>query len=209
MSTAQSPLTPPAIPLTTGIHNPIPIMISTNNINGASDNMDPHYSEFPMSNINSSDRERVPDNQPISPTSEHQPNMIDQNFMPDMNHPLSGHMPPGIRCPPPGPHGPPMLGDMRGPFPPNHHPHFPPDRHPMGHPPPNFGARHNGPPPPFRGPPPPHLFSGPRLMANMPRGNGRGRGGGQVCKFFQQGHCRHGNTCNFLHPGYQMSPGWL
>lgn len=58
-----------------------------------------------------------------------------------------------------------------------------------------------GPPPP---PPPPSLpptSQGPSPGARPPpyaRGSVRIRGS-QPCKFFQQGHCRNGSTCSFLH----------
>ncbi|CDI98611.1 serine:threonine protein phosphatase 1 [Echinococcus multilocularis] len=129
---------------------------------------------------------------------------------PDMGPPrMSG--PPfmsGERCPPPHngmrPRGPPMRPPLGpgGPLPYRHPQYAPPDV-----PPPRF-ARGPMPPPPFRGPPPP-MYGGGRPPMNGP-GIGGGRRGGrveQVCKFFQQGNCRNGSSCHFLHPGYQ-SPNW-
>ncbi|KAH9284185.1 Serine/threonine-protein phosphatase 1 regulatory subunit 10 [Echinococcus granulosus] len=114
----------------------------------------------------------------------------------------------GERCPPPHngmrPRGPPMRPPLGpgGPMPYRHPQYAPPDV-----PPPRF-ARGPMPPPPFRGPPP-SMYGGGRPPMNGP-GSGGGRRGGrveQVCKFFQQGNCRNGSSCHFLHPGYQ-SPNW-
>ncbi|BHF74104.1 hypothetical protein SprV_0401718800 [Sparganum proliferum] len=118
-------------------------------------------------------------------------------------------MGPGRPRGPPPPHRP-LPGDMRGPPFPPHRPPFPPERGPMSRlppPPPNFVGR-----PPFRGHPP-HMFGGGRPPVGGPRGGGPRRGGGghrgeQVCKFFQQGTCRNGANCSFLHPGFPSKPGW-
>eukprot|EP00108_Taenia_solium_P000954 TsM_000823500 transcript=TsM_000823500 gene=TsM_000823500 len=112
---------------------------------------------------------------------------------------------PGERCPPPHngmrPRGPPMRPPLGpgGPMPYRH-----PQYGPSDVPPPRF-ARGPMPPPPFRGPP--SMYGGGRPPMNGP-GSGGGRRGGrveQVCKFFQQGNCRNGSNCHFLHPGYQSS----
>lgn len=47
--------------------------------------------------------------------------------------------------------------------------------------------------PPYNGPP-----TAPRIPA-YPRGNSHARNNGQPCKFFQQGGCRNGHSCNFMH----------
>uniref|UniRef100_A0A5K3EQS1 C3H1-type domain-containing protein n=1 Tax=Mesocestoides corti TaxID=53468 RepID=A0A5K3EQS1_MESCO len=111
------------------------------------------------------------------------------------------HFVPGDRPPPPhnvvrlrGHPRPPMGGG--GPMP-YRRPPFPPSDAP----PPHF-ARGPIPPPPFRGPPPP-MYGGGRPPMNGPCGIGRRGGrGDQVCKFFQQGNCRNGSNCHFLHPGF-------
>lgn len=126
---------------------------------------------------------------------------------PDMGPRMPG--PPfmsGERCPPPHngmrPRGPPMRPPLGpgGPMPYRH-----PQYGPSDVPPPRF-ARGPMPPPPFRGPPP-SMYGGGRPPMNGPGGGGGRRGGRaeQVCKFFQQGNCRNGSSCHFLHPGYQSS----
>ncbi|CAH8444012.1 unnamed protein product [Schistosoma haematobium] len=46
--------------------------------------------------------------------------------------------------------------------------------------------------PPYNGPPA-------SRMPAYPRGNSHARNNGQPCKFFQQGGCRNGHSCNFMH----------
>ncbi len=36
-------------------------------------------------------------------------------------------------------------------------------------------------------------------------GHGGGGGGGGVCRNFQQGSCKFGNNCRFIHPGQQTA----
>ncbi|THD25232.1 Serine/threonine-protein phosphatase 1 regulatory subunit 10 [Fasciola hepatica] len=138
----------------------------------------------------------------VSPGAHHSPLRPPLCF----NHPPT--VPPNYHGPPPpnlvpvshpdflGPRpGPPIHNGFRGGIPPTPHgplPHFLPPG-----PPPPFAHG----PGPMRGPPPPPLSQGPPLGARpLPyaRGTGRVRGT-QPCKFFQQGHCRNGPACSFLH----------
>ncbi|VDM03491.1 unnamed protein product [Schistocephalus solidus] len=165
----------------------------------------PVYSGAPMISGDDAQME-VRVNKSVSPSDNHPVSEMSPSpsFMPDRVPVMPGRP----RGPPP--HRPPPT-DVRGPLFPPHRPPFPPERGPMPRlpppPPPNFVGR-----PPFRGHPP-HMFGGGRPPVGGPRGGGLRRGGGghrgeQVCKFFQQGTCRNGANCSFLHPGFPSKPGW-
>lgn len=146
-----------------------------------------HFNRSPISNSPEQDHNEVPMRPDIGSSR-----MQGPPFMP------------GERCPPPHngirPRGPPPMR-LPGGHMPYRHPQYPSDVAP----PPRF-TRGSIPPPPFRGPPPP-MYGGGRPPMNGPSGGRRGGRIEQICKFFQQGNCRNGNNCHFLHPGYQP-PNW-
>ncbi|KAL7060466.1 hypothetical protein AAHC03_010284 [Spirometra sp. Aus1] len=190
-TSASETRSPPAAPETPALNSDIP---------------KPVYSASPVTSGGEDQLEARADKNP-PPTDGHSvPEMPPApSFVPD-RAPIGQGRPRG----PPPPHRP-LPGDMRGPPFPPHRPPFPPERGPMSRlpppPPPNFVGR-----PPFRGHPP-HMFGGGRPPVGGPRGGGPRRGGGghrgeQVCKFFQQGTCRNGANCSFLHPGFPSKPGW-
>ncbi|CAH8831700.1 unnamed protein product [Trichobilharzia szidati] len=118
---------------------------------------------------------------PIDPPSPH------QAFRPPFNCPPRYSNPVPRSDFPPPPHGPrlcPPNPPSYGPI--NRNPNRPPFASPSP-PLPNFTPN---PIPPYNGPP--------SRAPSFPRGNSRIRNG-QPCKFFQQGGCRNGHSCNFMH----------
>ncbi|KAF5402169.1 Serine/threonine-protein phosphatase 1 regulatory subunit 10 [Paragonimus heterotremus] len=141
----------------------------------------PHMDSFPLSMV---------------PPFHASPPRPHGNYGPQPGYPGPPHLPPGplgefILTHPPTVRSAPPGGGFR-PAPPsvmNRPPHY----RPSGPPPPPF-VRVPG---PIRGGPhaPPHRSSPYMRGTSVARG---GRGG-QLCKFFQQGACRNGASCGFVH----------
>nr|CAH8829228.1 unnamed protein product [Trichobilharzia regenti] len=119
---------------------------------------------------------------PMDPPSPHQAYRPPFNCPPRYSNPI-----PRSDFPPP-PHGPRLCPPNPPSFGPiNRNPNRPPFPSPSPPPLPNFTQN---PIPPYNGPP--------SRAPSFPRGNSRMRNG-QPCKFFQQGGCRNGHSCNFMH----------